>query len=281
MRFLFLFVILSLWLWGESEPSAFELQSGSTKKEMQSLKGKAETQSDKIFQLESQIKSLEISTEGIKSIYEGQSANINDLSNKINALDSENLTKEKIANLQEQVANNTKNIQALTESLNAVSDSIAQIKNLLGEIQQVEITKQQEAKEQSAISSVEFDKDTTQRNEIFKEARRLTYSKQFNEAIARYNWFIEINYKKAESHYMLGNIAYEKNKYNDAIYHYKESAMLDDKAKYMPRLLLNCANSLRVLDRGEDAKNFYNSLISRFPDSTEAKDAKKQLKKIK
>lgn len=281
MRFLALFIVVSLCLWGESEPSAFELQSGSTKKEMQNLKGKAESQSDKIFELESKIKSLEISTEGIKSIYEGQSTSINDLSNKINALDTQNLTKEKIASLQEQVANNTKNIQALKDSLSDVSDSIAQIKSLLGEIQQVEATKQEEAREQKAISSVEFDKDKTRRNDIFKEARKLTYSKQFNEAIARYNWFIEINYKSAESHYMLGNIAYEKNKYNDAIYHYKESAMLDDKAKYMPRLLLNCANSLRVLDRAEDAKNFYNSLISRFPDSTEAKDAKKQLKKIK
>lgn len=279
MRFLFLFIIASLYLWGE--PSAFELQSGSTKMEMQNLKGKAESQSDKIFELESKIKSLEISTEGIKSIYEGQSSSINDLSNKINALDSTNLTKDKISALQEQVDNNTKNIQALTDSLNQVSDSIAQIKSLLGEIQQVEASRQEEAKEQKAISSVVFDKDKTRRNEIFKEARRLTYSKQFDEAIARYNWFIEIDYKTAESHYMLGNIAYEKNKYNDAIYHYKESAILDDKAKYMPRLLLNCANSLRVLDRAEDAKNFYNSLISRFPDSTEAKDAKKQLKKIK
>lgn len=279
MRFLFLFIIASLYLWGE--PSAFELQSGSTKKEMQNLKGKAESQSDKIVELESKIKSLEISTEGIKSIYEGQSSSINDLSNKINALDSANLTKDKISALQEQVDNNTKNIQTLKDSLNQVSDSIAQIKSLLGEIQQAEASKQEEAKEQKAISSVVFDKDKTRRNEIFKEARRLTYSKQFDEAIARYNWFIEIDYKTAESHYMLGNIAYEKNKYNDAIYHYKESAMLDDKAKYMPRLLLNCANSLRVLDRAEDAKNFYNSLISRFPDSTEAKDAKKQIKKIK
>lgn len=279
MRFLFLFIIASLYLWGE--PSVFELQSGSTKKEMQNLKGKAESQSDKIFELESKIKSLEISTEGIKSIYEGQSSSINELSNKINALDSTNLTKDKISALQEQVDNNTKNIQTLKDSLNQVSDSIAQIKSLLGEIQQVEASKQEEAKEQKAISSVVFDKDKTRRNEIFKEARRLTYSKQFDEAIARYNWFIEIDYKTAESHYMLGNIAYEKNKYNDAIYHYKESAMLDDKAKYMPRLLLNCANSLRVLDRADDAKNFYNSLISRFPDSAEAKDAKKQLKKIK
>lgn len=262
-----------------AEPSAFELQSGSTKKEMQSLKGKAETQSDKIFELQNKIKMLETSLEGLKSIYEGQAKNINDLTNKMNALDSSTLNSESLSKLESQVATNTQNIQTLTDSLKSLSDSIAQIKGLLGEIQQVETNKLKQAEEANTIAKATFKKDKARRSEIFKEARRLTYSKKFDEAIARYNWFIEIDYKKAESHYMLGNIAYEKNKYNDAIYHYKESAILDDKAKYMPRLLLNCANSLRVLDRAEDAKNFYNSLITKFPDSAEAKDAKKQLNK--
>ncbi|MGX2983735.1 tetratricopeptide repeat protein [Helicobacter sp. 23-1045] len=278
MRFLAL-VIAPLCLW--SEPSAFEMQSGSTKQEMQNLKGKTELQSDKIFEIESKIKALEISTDGIKSIYEGQAKNLNDLNNKINALDSANLTKESFSALKEQVESNSKNIQTLTDSLNALSESITQIKTLLGEIKQVELDKQAEQREQREISSIAFSKDKAKKDEIFKEARRLTYSKKFNEAIARYNWLIEINHKKAESHYMLGNIAYEKNKYDDAIYHYKESATLDERAKYMPRLLLNCANSLRVLGRNDDAKNFYNSLIARFANSTEAKDAKTQLKKLK
>lgn len=261
----------------KAEPSAFELQSGSTKKEMQNLKGKAETQSDKIFELQNRIKILETSVDGIKSIYEGQSKNINNLTNKMNTLDS--IDGENLAKLKEQVANNTQNIQTLTDGLKALSDSIAQIKGLLGEIQQVESDKLKEAQKANIAKKTEFKKDKTRKADIFKEARRLTYSKKFDEAIARYNWLIEIDYKKAESHYMLGNIAYEQNKYNDAIYHYKESAILDDKAKYMPRLLLNCANSLRVLGRSDDAKNFYNSLITRFPNSAEAKDAKNQIKK--
>lgn len=74
----------------KAEPSAFELQSGSTKKEMQTLKGKTETQSDKIFELQNKIKALETSVDGVKSIYEGQAKNINDLTNKMNALDTAN-----------------------------------------------------------------------------------------------------------------------------------------------------------------------------------------------
>ena len=260
-------------------------------------------QNDRILALEGKIKALETATEGIKSIYEGQAANINDLNNKFNAIERANANNESLTALQEQVANNTKNIQTLKDSLSAISESIAQIKNLLGEIKQNEITqnevkqneagqnksKQNEAKqgesddknEQKESPAIEFEKDKTRRGEIFKEARKLLNTGKFDEAIARYNWFIEIKYKSAESYYMLGRMAYAMNKYDDAISYFKESATLDENASYMPRLMLNCANSLRVLDRAEDAKAFYESLIKRFPTSSEAKEAKKELQKIK
>lgn len=250
-----------------AEPSAFEDSS-------QNL------QNDKILEIESKIKALETATEGIKSIYEGQAANINDLNNKFNAIERANANNENLTNLHEQVANNTKNIQTLTESLNSVSEAIAEIKNLLGDIKQ----KQEDKKEQKQapeFEAPEFEKDKTRRGEIFKEARKLLNAGKFDEASARYNWFIEIKYKSAESYYMLGRIAYATNKYDDAIYYFKESATLDENASYMPRLMLNCANSLRVLDRTQDAKAFYNSLIKRFPKSSEAKEAKKELQKIK
>lgn len=265
-------------------------------------------QNDRILALEGKIKALETATEGIKSIYEGQAANINDLNNKFNAIERANANNESLTALQEQVANNTKNIQTLKDSLSAISESIAQIKNLLGEIKQNEIaqnevkqsevkqsevkqnkSKQNEAKqgesedknEQKESPAIEFEKDKTRRGEIFKEARKLLNTGKFDEAIARYNWFIEIKYKSAESYYMLGRMAYAMNKYDDAISYFKESATLDENASYMPRLMLNCANSLRVLDRAEDAKAFYESLIKRFPTSSEAKEAKKELQKIK
>lgn len=264
MRILALLATALLCLW--AEPSAFE-------NSLQDL------QNDKILEIESKIKALETATEGIKSIYEGQAANINDLNNKFNAIERANTNNENPTNLQEQVANNTKNIQTLTESLNSVSEAITEIKNLLGDIKQHE--KQEDKKEQKQAPAIEFEKDKTRRGEIFKEARKLLNAGKFDEASARYNWFIEIKYKSAESYYMLGRIAYATNKYDDAIYYFKESATLDENASYMPRLMLNCANSLRVLNRTQDAKAFYNSLIKRFPKSSEAREAKKELQKIK
>lgn len=308
MKTIFISIIVcTSFLW--AEPSAFELQSGSTKKEMQSLKGTTELQSDKIFELENQTKQLATSIDGVKSIYEGQAKNINDLNNKVNDITKDStINKETLQSLQEQIENNAKNIKSLNDGLKEVSDSLNQIKDLLTKIQQqdnVEANAQTNIKNNNANNTVkdsnknnteskaesstdtktkstkvDFKKDINKKSQIFKEAKSLTYAKKFDEAIERYNWFIEIDYKKAESQYMLGNIAYAQNKYNDAIYHYKESVMLDDKEKYIPRLLLNCANSLKVLNKVDDAKNFYNSLISRFPDSPEAKEAKQKLETL-
>lgn len=304
MKAVLIFILFFSPIWAE-EPSAFELQSGSTKKEMQTLRDKTENQSNKIFELENRIKQLETSLDGLKSIYEGQSLNIKEIKDKINTNDvntNQNIKDSDIQNLQEQISNNTKNIQLLKDSLNDINESISQIQEILSS----EIKKQNnnateslntnriinsdnnatkpqsntlESKEDS--DDVQFDKDVTRRGDIFKEARTLTYAKKFDEAIARYKWFIEIDYKKAESNYMLGNISYEQNYYNDAIYYYKESAILDDKATYMPRLLLNSANSFRVLKDVENAKKFYNSLLSLFPNSNEAQEAKTQLNKLK
>lgn len=304
MKAVLIFILFFSPIWAE-EPSAFELQSGSTKKEMQTLRNKTENQSNKIFELENRIKQLETSLDGLKSIYEGQNLNIKEIKDKINTNDvnnNQNIKDSDIQNLQEQISNNTKNIQLLKDSLNDINESISQIQEILSS----EIKKQNnnsteslntnriinsdnnatkpqsntlESKEDS--NDVQFDKDVTRRGDIFKEARTLTYAKKFDEAIARYKWFIEIDYKKAESNYMLGNISYEQNYYNDAIYYYKESAILDDKATYMPRLLLNSANSFRVLKDTENAKKFYNSLLSLFPNSNEAKEAKTQLNKLK
>lgn len=242
------------------EPSAFELQSGSTKKEMQDLKGKAETQSDKIFELENKIKQLETSLDGLKSTYEGQQATTNELRNKVNSFDETNDLKPKIET-------NEKNIKTLTDSLQNLNESIAEIKVLLDDLKSSDKTPQKDSKESLS--------------ESFKNARKMTYAKNFDEAIAEYNRFIKLNYKKAESHYMLGNIAYEQNRYDDAIVSYKTSATLDDKASYMPRLLLNTANSFRVTNDTQNARRFYNSLIELFADTNEAKDAKIQLEKLK
>lgn len=291
MKLIVLSILLLNIIFAE-EPSVFEMQSSVTKKEVDELKRINEQQSDKIFKLENEIKQLETSLEGLKSIYEGSSSNLKELSDKIASLDNK-ANEDTLNNLKDQVLKNTSNIQMLKDSIDSYAKQIQELisnevkgnidtsntntnSNIIKEIinNNATIPKNNEDITKNNI----FDKDTTRRGEIFKEAKSLTYAKKFDDAIARYKWFIEIDYKKAESNYMLGNIAYEQNKYKDAVYYYKESAMLDDKAKYMPRLLLNSANSFRVLNDKDNSQNFYKALINLFPDSVEAKEAKKYIK---
>lgn len=309
MKFIFILTLLIGFIIAD-EPSVFEMQSSVTKKEFEELKEINNQQSDRIFILENKINQLETSLEGLKSIYEGYSVNIKGMSDKINSISNqipqESQAKEEDLNaLKGEVANNKKNIQTLKDSIDT---HLKQIQELVtNEINQKnEQAQRGDSKKgdsqtndsntikeildnNSTITSKDskditdnkeeksFNKDSTRRSEIFTEARSLTYSKKFDEAIARYKWLIEIDYKSAESNYMLGNIAYEQNRYKDAVYYYKESATIDDKATYMPRLLLNSANSFRVLNDKDSANKFYNAVIKLFPDSVEAEESKKYI----
>lgn len=301
MKFIFSFILLFSVIFAE-EPSVFEMQSSVTKKEIEELKRINDQQSDRILKLENQIKQLEISLEGLKSIYEGSSSSLKDLNDKINSFGNNSNVDDALNSVKEDVVKNTNNIQMLKDSIDSYVKQIQELitnemhnkqqnnidsnktspnsnTNIIKKIIDNNATNPNGNKDiiDNSNENIIFDKDTTRRSEIFKEARSLTYSKKFDEAISRYKWFIEINYKKAESNYMLGNIAYEQNRYKDAVYYYKESAILDDKAKYMPRLLLNSANSFRVLNDKDNSQNFYNALIDLFPESVEAKEAKKYI----
>lgn len=285
---LFILLTLVVGMVFADEPSAFESQSGATKKELQSLKKDVSSYVDKIIDIERQIQRLNTSFEGLSSVHHSQSTklkevhdNISDISNKSDSLNKS------INDLQSRVDLQDKNIKLLSDSLTDIKDSISQIRNIVSDIgsnstnEQTSQASIEEKNVQTNDKKDTFTKDINKAAEIFKEARSLTYNNKFEEAADRYKWLAEINHRKAESVYMLGNIAYATNKYNDALHYYKESATLDDKAKYMPRLLLNTANSFRVINDIDNAKKFYNSLLSLFPDSVEAKEANKHLNKLK
>merc|ERR1711916_2813 len=86
---------------------------------------------------------------------------------------------------------------------------------------------------------------------------------------------VEENYRPAESNYYLGEISYYRKQYKTAIKYFKKSALLYDKAKYMPRLLLHSAISFEKTGDIENASVFYNTLLDNFPNSSEAKEVKK------
>ena len=74
---------------------------------------------------------------------------------------------------------------------------------------------------------------------MMDEAISLFKKDYFSKAIPIFEELIAANYKPATNNYYLGEIWYYRKKYADAIRHFKTSAMLYDKASYMPKLLLH------------------------------------------
>ena len=115
---------------------------------------------------------------------------------------------------------------------------------------------------------------------LLNDAKKDFDAKNYNSAIPKYEKLVEVNYKPAEGNYYLGEMWYVRKKYDLAISHFKKSAVLYDKAAYMPTLLLHSAISFENTKDKENAKNFYSTLIDLYPSSSEAGIAKKNLTKL-
>lgn len=119
-----------------------------------------------------------------------------------------------------------------------------------------------------------------EKSKLLSSAKEDFSSNNYKSANSKFNRLSEANYKPAEVNFYLGEIAYNKKKYDTAIGHFKKSAMLNDKASYMPKLLLHSAISFEKSGDKDNAKTFYSTLTELYPDSSESKAAKKNLSKL-
>ncbi len=115
---------------------------------------------------------------------------------------------------------------------------------------------------------------------LLKEAKSDFDSKKYDTSTPKYEKLLEANYKPAEVNFYLAQNWYMRKKYDVAISHYKKSAILNDKAAYMPTLLLHSAISFEKTKDKDNAKSFYSTLIDLYPNSNEAKTAKQNLSKL-
>jgi len=137
-------------------------------------------------------------------------------------------------------------------------------------------------KSSKTSSSVDVNKklSSSDKSKLSAEAKASFKKRFFNDAIPKFQKLVELNYKPAEGNYYLGEMWYVRKKYDLAISHFKKSAILYDKAAYMPTLLLHSAISFEKTNEKENAKSFYSSLVDLYPSSSEAKIAKKNLSKL-
>lgn len=115
---------------------------------------------------------------------------------------------------------------------------------------------------------------------LYKEGVRLFGRKQYDEAMKRFVITDQKGYKPAASNYYMGEIAYYTKEYEDAIFYFKKSAGLYDKASYIDVLLLHTGISLEKTGKKAQAKLFYQNIIENYSGHRSAQIAKEKLKKL-
>jgi TolA-binding protein len=118
-------------------------------------------------------------------------------------------------------------------------------------------------------------------SEVATKAKAFYDKKYYTKGIEYYSHLITKNYKPAYAHYMIGQMKFKRKNYGEAISFYKKSAALYSKASYMPELMLNTAISMDRTKDKKNAKAFYNAVIAKYPNSSQAKSAKKYLESMK
>jgi len=135
-------------------------------------------------------------------------------------------------------------------------------------------------KEKKDLAKVSNNLTASDRNKLSESAKADYKERFFTKAIPKFEKLVELNYKPAEGNYYLGEMWYVRKKYDLAINHFKKSAILYDKAAYMPTLLLHSAISFENTNDKDNAKSFYSTLIDLYPSSSESSIAKKNLSKL-
>jgi len=284
---------------------------GLTSTEKHILKNKKELGSidTKVKSVKTTIESLNERIDGLESIYEGDSQKLNSTTNKlsemvttiqshksqidINKQDIESVKNvaSQLLTMQEEIAvENKKNIDTLklaisnlTKLVNEINANYVSSKEFQSNMKQFVTHKEfktNRSKKSKKKKVADSDFSSKTKKDLMEEARVLFKKDYFTKAIPILEYLLQKKYRPAESNFLLGEINYYRKKYKNAISYFKTSAILYDKAKYMPKLLLHSAISFEKISDFENAKSFYNTIIDVYPDSSEANTAVNNLSEI-
>lgn len=283
--------LVALW----AEPSAFELQSGATKKELKTLQSTNKNLENLVIDYSARIQMLEQSRDGMQSVLDGQALRIKSLLDTIGKQEATIQTLQSNLDYQNDlvrqhnstIENMQKTIDQLTAKLSDLTTLTTKLnQDILNELGVLTGTNNQaQKKSKSQTSNEDFksvnagsrdsdDFTKLSNKEIIDQARKLYREKNLLESKKRYEWLVKNNYKVASSLYMLGEIEYQRSKFAEAISFYKKSASLDDKASYMPILLWHTAWAFRYSKDMDNYNKFLDSLIRLYPESEQGRKAK-------
>lgn len=185
-------------------------------------------------------------------------------------------------------------LEDVSKQVSANAENIAQFKTLLEELSLVVdginsnyVTKEQFSAliKQLKVSVPASDKAAIpvkmDNAAIEKEANRLFSQQKYSEAELYFEQMVQKKHKVAEALFMIGETRFERKNYKEAVSNYKESASRNEKAGYMPTLLLHSGLSMEKMGDSATAKAFYQATISKYGGSGAAKEAQERLSKLK
>ena len=216
-----------------------------------------------IATLQQQIAQQNERIEGLKSIVEGLSATVNQLSQSSHVS-----------------TQNTNEDNKLLQDLGAMIDKI-NINYVTKEELKSALSGKKIQSTTSALKSVPATvHKTTNVSSLYTEGVRLFVKRRYDEAKKRFISTDAKEYKIAPSNYYLGEISYYTKQYEDAIFYFKKSAGMNDKASYIDTLLLHTAISLEKRGESNKAKAFYENIIANYDGRKTASIAREKLKRL-
>lgn len=286
-----------------SEPSAFgagDLDSPSpygltqsekvileNKQKLDGLRQKTSSVDNKIDSLRERVDGFQTVVEGISKTSHQNTLDIQTLlQNSKESSDSKDARNQKIDQLIKINSDNIEKLRTLMTDMSAVVDTINKnyvskddYNNLAKDVNDIKSMLGSKTKVSSKSSADSL--DSMSNAKIYSKAESYYKSKEYNKAKEYYDNLISKHYKVAYSNYIAGEISYKSKKYTDAISYFKESGTQNEKASYMPTLMLHTAIAMQKTKDNETAKKFLNALVQNYPKSSEAKDANKILSKLK
>ncbi|MFC3867771.1 tetratricopeptide repeat protein [Helicobacter equorum] len=277
MKYYISFLLL-LWIcYGASEPSAFEKQSGATKKDLSNLQSITQNLLNLTTQIKEQQEALTQSQEGLMSLYESQHQKFQTTiqQNTTNTQDIENL-KTEVATFKTLLQDQGRQIADLDSKMQEIHAlTLKTQESILQELEKLNNTQTKGVKKQSEDSQknpIKFDKNKSA--ELFAQGKEFITKKQYKSAKDIMLWLKDNKYKTPEVTFYLGEIAYLQKDYHLAIKYYKASVALSDGGTYMPTLLLHTALCFKGIKDMPNYNSFLEVLIATYPQSKEAAQAK-------
>lgn len=245
------------------------------KKEIQAVVKNHNAQNAKVETVSERIDGLQAIVEGLAQASNEQRIALQKVQENISADANDTLS---IDEMRKQVVANTENItqfKSLLEELSTVVDGINT--NYVSKEEFSALIKQLKVTLPASTASAHKSDNAS----IEKEAKKFFEQKNYSEAQRNFEMMVQKKYKVPEAYFMIGESYFERKSYKEAVAYYKQSAGANEKALYMPTLLLHSGISMEKTGDSATAKAFYQATVAKYSGSGAAKEASEHLSKLK